>query len=63
MKVSIAMSYHNRKNQLLNTIDSIIKTTHKNYEIVIVDDASDEDHNIDFLPEKYPFIKLISLKT
>jgi GT2 family glycosyltransferase len=40
MKISIVMAYHNRRNQLLKTLDSI--RYFGNPEIIIVDDASDE---------------------
>ncbi len=37
------MTYYNRKLQINETIKSIGKTTHDNYDIIIVDDCSDED--------------------
>lgn len=55
------MSYYNRKQQLLNTIESIKKSNFKNYEIIIADDGSDLEHSIDFLSEDYSFIKVIKI--
>ena len=42
MKVSIVIAYFNRKEQLIETLESIKKSTHKNIEIIIVDDNSRE---------------------
>ena len=55
--ISIAMGYRNRKQLLIRTLDSIRKSEIKNYEVVIVDDASDEEHRIDDLLPLYPEIK------
>ena len=52
-KISIAMSYINRKSQLEYTLNTISKSSHKNVEIVIVDDGSLEDHRIEDLVEKF----------
>jgi glycosyltransferase involved in cell wall biosynthesis len=42
-KVSIIMPTHNRCDLLKNAIDSILNQTYKNYEIIIVDDASTDN--------------------
>jgi glycosyltransferase involved in cell wall biosynthesis len=59
-KISIVMSYYNRKTQLIHTLESIMKSTYKNIEIIIVDDNSDEEHKI----EKFidPFKKIFDIK-
>ena len=54
MKVSICITYHNRKKLLEKTLDSIIKSKYINdTEILIVDDASSEKNRIEDLIEKY----------
>ena len=54
MKVSILITYYNRKNLLKKTLDSIIKSEYINdTEILIVDDASDNKHRIEELISKY----------
>ena len=54
MKVSILITYYNRKNLLKKTLDSIIKSKYINdTEILIVDDASSEKNRIEDLIEKY----------
>ena len=46
-QISIVMTYHNRRDLLYETMTSIAKWFLKyNYEIIIVDDASDEKHKI-----------------
>lgn len=56
MKVSIVMTYYNRRPQLIRTLRSIELTDHDDYEVVIVDDASDQ--GIEDLQTQFP-IKLI----
>jgi glycosyltransferase involved in cell wall biosynthesis len=50
MKVSICLTYYNRKELLHNTLKSIFRSKHINdVEILIVDDASDENNRIEDL--------------
>jgi GT2 family glycosyltransferase len=57
--LSIIIVNYNVKEFLQNLIYSIYKATQKiNYEIIIVDNASD-DGSVEFLQEKFPNIKLI----
>ena len=42
------MAYHNRKKQLLNTLQTIRNSKHY-VEVIIIDDASDENQRIEFL--------------
>lgn len=61
MKISICIVYFNRKQLLINTIKSILKfKSNINLELVIVDDASNENNRIEDLIEKYS--KKISIK-
>lgn len=46
-KISIVMAYYNRKTQLLFTLKTIERSSHKNIEIIIVDDNSDKEHQLD----------------
>jgi len=52
--ISICMAYFNRKQQLCKTLESIRESSIKDYELVIVDDGSYEEHslNIDDLERK-----------
>lgn len=49
-KISILMGYTNRLKQIDVTINTITKSKHKNYEIIIVNDCSDD---LSFLKQKY----------
>ena len=54
MKISIVMAYHNRRALLVKTLESITNTTHDDFEMVIVDDASIAAQRITDLPELFP---------
>lgn len=62
MKISIVTSYFNRKKLLINTLKSIEKTTHEDFEFIIVDDASDDENRIEDLVENYPFVKIFRVE-
>ena len=61
--VSVVMAYNNRKSQLEATIRSINLSQYVNVEIVVVDDASSEEHRIEDLVKlsKYP-MKVIRIE-
>ena len=56
--VSIIILNYNSENLLIDCIDSIKKSTHKNFEIILVDNASD-DQSHKKCKEKFKDIKLI----
>jgi glycosyltransferase involved in cell wall biosynthesis len=59
MEISIVMAYHNRRNLLIKTLESIVKTQFKgSFEIVVVDDASIESHCITDLLELFPKLNI-----
>ena len=45
-KISIVMAYYNRKEQLIQTLKSILASSYKNIEIIIVDDNSRLDQRV-----------------
>jgi len=47
LKVSVVMSYYNRKAQFLRTLSTIQKTKYTNYEVIVVDDGSVEEHRLE----------------
>lgn len=64
MKVSIIMPTYNVGDIVLETIDSVLKQTYKDWELIIVDDAS-KDNTPDILgciAKKDPRIKLVLSK-
>ena len=60
-KVSIVIAYYNRHSLLLNTLESIKKTNYTNYEIIIVNDASDDIDIIKNKVEDNNKIKIIDI--
>lgn len=62
MKISIVTSYYNRKQLFINTIKSIIKTKHKDYELIVIDDGSKESERLEDIAKAYSFIKLIRIE-
>lgn len=60
-KVSIIIPYHRKKDFFLKTIQSILKQSFKNFEIIIIFDdiKRDELNYIKFISKKYKKIKLI----
>lgn len=48
------MSYYNRLRQFDFTLNTISKSQYRDYEIVVVDDFSDADHDPQSLVKKYP---------
>lgn len=58
MKISLVTAYYNRRKYFINTLESIKKTKYDNFEVIAVDDASNDENRIDDLPIKYPFLKV-----
>ena len=61
-KISIVTAYYNRKQQFIETLKSISKSNHTNFEMIVVDDCSDEDQRIEDLIKDFQFIKIIRLE-
>jgi glycosyltransferase involved in cell wall biosynthesis len=54
MKVSVCLTYYNRKQLLINTLESIKQSRLLEHtEVIIVDDASDDDHRIESVIKSY----------
>ncbi len=62
MKISIVTAYYNRRQLLINTLKSISKTSHDDFEVIVVDDGSTEENKIGDLPNEYPFLKVIRVE-
>ena len=56
--LSFVIPTYNRKELLKKCIDSIILQKVKNYEIIVIDDNSN-DGTYEFVKENYPFVKII----
>ena len=60
--ISIVMSYYNRRQHLINTLNSILQSRYTNYEVVVVDDGSSDEHRIEYLQDTYKFLKVIRIE-
>ena len=60
--ISIVMGYYNRRSQLEYTLRTFNQSQHKDVEIVIVDDFSDQENNLDNLEQKFPQLNIQVIK-
>ncbi len=60
--ISIAMSYINRRKLLIETLKSVTRSSFKDIEVIIVDDASEENERIEDLVNDFPFLKVIRVE-
>lgn len=61
MRYSVIIPVHNRENEIKNCVDSVLRQTYKDYEIIAVDDGSTDSSGkiLDEYAKKYDFIKVI----
>ena len=62
MKISVVMAYYNRKELLHRTLKSIAKTKHSDYEVIVVDDASGDNHRVESFLTEFPFLKIVRIE-
>lgn len=60
--ISIATTFYNRKNQFINTLKSLEKSSIKDFEVIVVDDASDENERIEYLQNEFKFLKVYRIE-
>lgn len=56
------MAYYNRRVLLIETLKSIARTAHNDYEIIVIDDASNMEERINDLDIDFPFLKVFRVK-
>ncbi len=61
MKISIVTAYHNRRTLFTKTLESLTNTKHIDFEVIAVDDASNEDQRIEDLSQQFPFLKVFRI--
>ena len=49
--VSIIIPYHNKKDTIFRSVDSVIKQTYTNWELIIIDDCGEDKLEINSLPK------------
>ena len=59
--ISIATTYYNRKSQFINTLRSLEQSSIKNFEVIVVDDASDDEQRIESLEKDFKFLKVFRI--
>ena len=59
--VSVVIPNWNGKHFLSGCLDSLLTQTHKDLEVIVVDNGS-KDGSVDFLREKYPQVRLITFE-
>jgi len=60
--ISIVTSYFNRRTQFINTLRSLTLSKFKDFEVIVVDDGSDDEHKIDDLEMQFKFLKVIRVE-
>lgn len=60
MRISVVIQYYNRRSHLINTIRSIRNTDldYSEFEIIIIDDASSEEHRIEDICDLFPDLQI-----
>jgi len=59
--ISIVTTYFNRKKQFINTLKSLLKSSYKDFEMIAVDDGSDENERIEDLQKEFSFLKVFRI--
>lgn len=60
--ISIVTSYFNRKQQFLQTLYSISISEYSQYQVIVVDDGSDEQNRLQQDTKQYDFLKIIRIE-
>lgn len=59
--ISIVTAYYNRKLAFWRTLKTIEKSEFKDFELIVVDDASDYDQRVEDFAAKFKFMRLIRI--
>lgn len=61
-RISIVMSYYNRRKQAYNTLKSIEQSKFKDFEVILVDDGSSPEHRFEELQDQFPYLRIIRIE-
>lgn len=59
--ISIVTAYYNRKKLFLNTLLRLQNSSFKDFEVIVVDDGSNEENRLEDLEAEFHFLKVIRL--
>ncbi len=62
MKVSVVTAYYNRKKLFRNTLLQLKNSSSSDFEVIAVDDGSDEDQRLEDLQNEFDFLKVVRLE-
>lgn len=60
--ISIVMAYYNRKRAFWRTLKTVEKSGFKDFELIVVDDASEYDQRVDDFASRFKFMRLIRIE-
>lgn len=60
--ISIVSAYYNRKPQFYRTLKSISSSEIKDFEYIVVDDGSSNEHRLEDLINEFPFLRVIRVE-
>jgi len=60
--ISIVTAYHNRLQLFINTLKSIESSEIKDFEVIAVDDGSSDEHRLERLLPRFPYLKIIRIE-
>ena len=60
--ISIITTYYNRKELFYLTLKSISKSKIKDFELIVVDDGSDDNHRLECYLDEFEFMKIIRVE-
>lgn len=61
-KISVVSPYFNRKLEIINTLKMMSMSSFKDFEFIVVDDASSQGHRLEDLVDTFPFLKVIRVE-
>ncbi len=61
MKISVVTAYYNRKQLFYHTLLRLRLSVHKDFEVIAVDDGSNEENRLEDLEAEFHFLKVIRL--
>lgn len=61
-EISITTAYYNRRKLFYRTLKSIEKSSFKDFELIVTDDASDEEERIEDFQDEFSFLKVIRVE-